>query len=114
MRIRDALNLEPDAYHIVLNGVVRGRGEVKVGRELAINPGKVYGDELLTQLSCGPLPPEPAAPAPLLPPPELRKRQLQLVTGELPVPSADEVAEFFTEGRIYRQLHEFRNRYAED
>jgi flagellar biosynthesis protein FlhA len=43
VRIRDALNLEPDAYHIVLNGVVRGRGEVKVGRELAINPGKVYG-----------------------------------------------------------------------
>lgn len=43
VRIRDALNLEPDAYHIVLNGVVRGRGEVKVGRELAINPGNVYG-----------------------------------------------------------------------
>ena len=43
VRIRDSLNLEPDAYHIVLNGVVRGRGEVKVGRELAINPGKVYG-----------------------------------------------------------------------
>jgi flagellar biosynthesis protein FlhA len=43
VRIRDALNLEPDVYHIVLNGVVRGRGEVKVGRELAINPGKVYG-----------------------------------------------------------------------
>ena len=43
VRIRDALSLEPDAYHIVLNGVVRGRGEVKVGRELAINPGKVYG-----------------------------------------------------------------------
>ncbi len=43
VRIRDALNLEPDTYHIVLNGVVRGRGEVKVGRELAINPGKVYG-----------------------------------------------------------------------
>jgi len=43
VRIRDALNLEPDTYHVVLNGVVRGRGEVKVGRELAINPGKVYG-----------------------------------------------------------------------
>jgi hypothetical protein len=43
VRIRDALNLEPDAYHIVLNGVVRGRGEVKVGRELAINPGQVFG-----------------------------------------------------------------------
>ena len=43
VRIRDALNMEPDTYHIVLNGVVRGRGEVQVGRELAINPGKVYG-----------------------------------------------------------------------
>lgn len=43
VRIRDALNLDPDTYHIVMNGVVRGRGEVKVGRELAINPGKVYG-----------------------------------------------------------------------
>jgi flagellar biosynthesis protein FlhA len=43
VRIRDALSLSPDAYHIVLNGVVRGRGEVQVGRELAINPGKVYG-----------------------------------------------------------------------
>jgi flagellar biosynthesis protein FlhA len=44
VRIRDALNLDPDAYHIVLNGVVRGRGEIKSGRELAINPGKVYGE----------------------------------------------------------------------
>ena len=44
VRIRDALNLDPDTYHIVLNGVIRGRGEVKVGRELAINPGKVYGN----------------------------------------------------------------------
>ena len=44
VRIRDALNLDPDVYHIVLNGVVRGRGEMKSGRELAINPGKVYGE----------------------------------------------------------------------
>ena len=43
VRIRDALNLEPDSYQILLNGVVRGRGEMRVGRELAINPGKVYG-----------------------------------------------------------------------
>ena len=43
VRIRDALNLEPDGYHIMLNGVVRGKGEVKVGKELAINPGQVYG-----------------------------------------------------------------------
>ncbi len=44
VRIRDALNLDPDIYHIVLNGVTRGRGEIKPGRELAINPGKVYGE----------------------------------------------------------------------
>ncbi len=43
VRIRDALSLEADTYHIILNGVVRGKGEVRVGRELAINPGKVYG-----------------------------------------------------------------------
>jgi flagellar biosynthesis protein FlhA len=43
VRIRDALSLDADTYHIILNGVVRGKGEVRVGRELAINPGKVYG-----------------------------------------------------------------------
>lgn len=43
VRIRDALNLDPDVYHIVLNGVVRGKGDIKSGMELAINPGKVYG-----------------------------------------------------------------------
>jgi flagellar biosynthesis protein FlhA len=43
VRIRDALNIDPDTYHIVLKGVVRGKGEVKVGREMAINPGQVYG-----------------------------------------------------------------------
>jgi flagellar biosynthesis protein FlhA len=37
------LSLEPDSYHIVLHGVVRARGTVKAGRELAINPGSVYG-----------------------------------------------------------------------
>jgi len=43
VRIRDDLNIDPDCYNIVLKGVVRGKGEVKVGRELAINPGHVYG-----------------------------------------------------------------------
>ena len=43
VRIRDALSLEPDAYNIVMKGVVRGRGKVRVGRDLAINPGQVYG-----------------------------------------------------------------------
>ncbi len=44
VRIRDALNLEPDSYHVVLNGVVRAKGEVRVGQELAISPGQVYGE----------------------------------------------------------------------
>ena len=43
VRIRDVLSLEPDSYNIVLNGVVRARGSVKPARELAINPGTVYG-----------------------------------------------------------------------
>ena len=43
VRIRDVLSLEPDSYHIVLHGVVRARGSVKPSRELAINPGSVYG-----------------------------------------------------------------------
>ena len=43
VRIRDALNLAPDVYHITMNGVMRGKGEVLVGKEMAINPGQVYG-----------------------------------------------------------------------
>ncbi|MDB2533254.1 flagellar biosynthesis protein FlhA [Porticoccaceae bacterium] len=43
IRIRDNLDLTPDTYHIVMNGVVRGKGEIKVGREMAINPGHVHG-----------------------------------------------------------------------
>tara|TARA_B100000787_G_scaffold78411_1_gene57725 strand:+ start:7797 stop:9905 length:2109 start_codon:yes stop_codon:yes gene_type:complete len=43
IRIRDDLDLNPDIYHIVMNGVVRGKGEVKIGRELAINPGQAQG-----------------------------------------------------------------------
>ena len=39
IRIRDNLDLDPEIYHIVINGVVRGTGNVKVGKELAINPG---------------------------------------------------------------------------
>ena len=44
IRIRDNLELQPDAYNIVISGVVRGRGEIKVGQELAINPGDVHGE----------------------------------------------------------------------
>jgi flagellar biosynthesis protein FlhA len=44
VRIRDDLNIDPDSYRIVLKGVARGKGDIKVGRDLAINPGQVYGD----------------------------------------------------------------------
>ena len=44
IRIRDNLDLAPDVYHIVMNGVVRGKGEIKIGREMAINPGHVHGE----------------------------------------------------------------------
>jgi flagellar biosynthesis protein FlhA len=41
IRIRDNLDLEPNTYHLMVNGVVRGRGESHAGKELAINPGHV-------------------------------------------------------------------------
>jgi flagellar biosynthesis protein FlhA len=41
VRIRDNLDLEPNTYHILVNGVIRGRGEARVGQELAINPGHI-------------------------------------------------------------------------
>ncbi len=43
VRIRDALNLAPEAYQIVLKGVIRDSGEIKFGCELAINPGQIHG-----------------------------------------------------------------------
>ncbi len=43
IRIRDNLDLEPAVYNIVMNGVIRGKGEIKIGQELAINPGQVHG-----------------------------------------------------------------------
>lgn len=43
IRIRDNLDLEPDIYHIIMNGVVRGKGAIKVGKEMAIDPGYVHG-----------------------------------------------------------------------
>jgi flagellar biosynthesis protein FlhA len=43
IRIRDDLELAPDVYHLVMNGVVRGKGEIKIGKEMAINPGQVHG-----------------------------------------------------------------------
>ena len=44
VHIRDNLDLAPNAYRITLNGVPLGESEVFVDRELAINPGKVFGE----------------------------------------------------------------------
>lgn len=44
VHIRDNLDLRPEAYQIMVNGVVIGRGEVKPARELAIHSGMVHGE----------------------------------------------------------------------
>ena len=44
VHIRDNLDLSPNAYRITLNGVAVGQSEVFVDRELAINPGRVFGE----------------------------------------------------------------------
>ncbi len=43
VHIRDNLQLKPNAYRILLKGVVVGEGEAIVGKQLAINPGRVFG-----------------------------------------------------------------------
>jgi flagellar biosynthesis protein FlhA len=43
VHIRDDLDLGPNAYRITLNGVAVGESEIYPDRELAINPGQVYG-----------------------------------------------------------------------
>ena len=43
VHIRDNLDLAPAAYKLTLHGVEVGEGEVLPGREMAINPGTVYG-----------------------------------------------------------------------
>jgi flagellar biosynthesis protein FlhA len=43
VHVRDNLDLSPNAYRILLAGVPVGEGTIYVERELAINPGKVYG-----------------------------------------------------------------------
>ncbi|ODC04144.1 flagellar biosynthesis protein FlhA [Terasakiispira papahanaumokuakeensis] len=43
VHIRDNLDLSPNAYRIVLKGVTIGEAEVHPEREMAINPGQVYG-----------------------------------------------------------------------
>ena len=39
IRVRDNLEFAPDAYKILLRGIARGKGEMKIGHDLAINPG---------------------------------------------------------------------------
>jgi len=43
VHIRDNLDLRPNAYRITMLGVPAGESEVYPDRELAINPGQVYG-----------------------------------------------------------------------
>ncbi len=43
VHIRDNLDLSPNDYRILLMGVAIGEGEIYVDRDLAINPGHVYG-----------------------------------------------------------------------
>lgn len=49
IRIRDNLDNAPDSYSIIINGSVRGSGNIESGREMAINPGNV-----LTQIEGSP------------------------------------------------------------
>jgi flagellar biosynthesis protein FlhA len=44
VHIRDNLDLSPNSYRLTLHGVPVGEAEVYTDRELAINPGKVFGD----------------------------------------------------------------------
>ena len=44
VHIRDNLDLGPNTYRITIHGVVMGEGELIPDRELAINPGQVFGD----------------------------------------------------------------------
>ncbi len=44
VHIRDNLDLSPNTYRITLNGVPMGEAEIHPERDLAINPGKVFGD----------------------------------------------------------------------
>ncbi|PLA74995.1 flagellar biosynthesis protein FlhA [Hydrogenovibrio sp. SC-1] len=44
VHIRDNLDLKPNQYRIMLMGVTSGEGEVFPDKELAINPGQVFGE----------------------------------------------------------------------
>ena len=44
VHIRDNLDLTPNEYRISFHDVIVGKGEVFPGKDLAINPGQVYGE----------------------------------------------------------------------
>lgn len=44
VHIRDNLELTPNSYRITLMGVAVGEAEIRSDKELAINPGQVYGN----------------------------------------------------------------------
>ncbi|MGD8588739.1 MAG: flagellar biosynthesis protein FlhA [Chromatiales bacterium] len=44
VHIRDNLDLSPNTYRITINGVVTAEAEILPERELAINPGQVFGE----------------------------------------------------------------------
>ncbi len=44
VHIRDNLELNPNAYRVTFMGVVVGEAEVHPDRDMAINPGKAYGE----------------------------------------------------------------------
>jgi flagellar biosynthesis protein FlhA len=43
VHIRDNLDLSPNSYRITLHGVPIGEAEIRTDRDLAINPGQVFG-----------------------------------------------------------------------
>ncbi|MEM9172491.1 MAG: FHIPEP family type III secretion protein, partial [Pseudomonadota bacterium] len=44
VHIRDNLDLKPSQYRVSLMGVPLGEGEIETDKELAINPGQVFGE----------------------------------------------------------------------
>ncbi len=44
VHIRDNLELAPNIYRVLLNGVVAGEAEIYPDRDIAINPGQVFGE----------------------------------------------------------------------
>ncbi len=43
VHIRDNLELSPNSYSISITGVAVGEGEIQIDKDLAINPGQVFG-----------------------------------------------------------------------